>query len=76
MKKNEIEKALAAAAKVLETAAEPMNAKEIMAAIGGNTPAAMIYRAMIREIAKKGDAARFRKFDGDKFIHACWDFSR
>jgi len=60
---------LAAAAKVLTEAGEPMNAKAICEAAlakgywatNGATPWATLYSAMIREIAAKGDDARFRK---------------
>ena len=60
---------LDAAARVLKEAGQPMNAKamvETMLAKGywatdGKTPAATIYAAIIREIAKKGSNARFRK---------------
>ena len=34
---------------------------------GGKTPAATVYAAIIREIAKKGDASRFAKADRGKF---------
>ena len=69
---------LDAAARVLAEAAEPLNCKEIverMLAKGlwttnGKTPAATIYAAMIREIAAKGDAARFRKVERGKFTLA------
>ena len=33
----------------------------------GKTPAATIYAAMIREIANKGNKARFRKVERGKF---------
>jgi len=56
------------AAKVLADAGEPLKAKQIAEraiAAGwktkGKTPEATLYAAMTREIAKKGDAARFRK---------------
>ena len=66
---------LDAAAKVLAEAGEPMGCKAIverMLASGlwqtkGKTPAATIYAAIIREIAAKGDKARFRKTDRGKF---------
>jgi len=69
---------LDAAAKVLADAGEPMNCKAIverMLAKGlwktnGKTPAATIYAAMIREIAKKGNVARFRKVERGKFTLA------
>ena len=59
---------LDAAVKVLAEATEPLNCKEIverMLAKGlwhtsGKTPAATIYAAIIRQIAAKGDGARFR----------------
>lgn len=62
--------ALDAAAEVLADAGRPLNAKELidtMAARGlwsspnGKTPEATLYAALIREIGKKGDAARFQK---------------
>ena len=66
---------LDAAAKVLAEAKEPLGAKEMverMLAKGlwqtnGKTPAATIYAAIIREIATKGDDARFRKVERGKF---------
>ncbi|MBP7748509.1 MAG: winged helix-turn-helix domain-containing protein [Phycisphaerae bacterium] len=68
---------LDAAAKVLADAGEPMRAKAIVdAAIGGGlwksggkTPHATIYAAMIREIAAKGDASRFKKTDRGLFAY-------
>jgi hypothetical protein len=60
--------ALDAAADVLRPAGQPMKAREMidaMAARGlwsspnGKTPDAALYSAVIREIAAKGDAARF-----------------
>ncbi|MCZ2095635.1 MAG: winged helix-turn-helix domain-containing protein [Anaerolineae bacterium] len=68
---------LDAAAKVLADAGEPMRAKAIVDAMiggglwksGGKTPHATIYAAMIREIAAKGDAARFRKTDRGLFAY-------
>ena len=68
--------ALDAAAKVLATAKEPMNAKELIEAMaakklwtspGGKTPWATLYSAMTREIAKKGKDARFKKAERGKF---------
>ena len=62
--------ALDAAAKVLAEAKEPMTAPamiEAMAAKGywsspkGQTPAATLYAAIIREIGKKGNDSRFTK---------------
>ena len=69
---------LDAAAKVLAEAGEPLDTKtmvERMIAQGlwetkGKTPAATIYAAIIREIAKRGDASRFRKTDRGKFTLA------
>ena len=66
---------LDAAAKVLADAGEPLNTKDMverMLAKGlwttsGKTPAATIYAAIIREIATKGDDARFRKVDRGRF---------
>jgi hypothetical protein len=70
---------LDAAAKVLEESGQPMTAKEMVEAAeakgywkspGGKTPHATIVSAIIREIAKKGDASRFVKTDRGKFSHA------
>jgi len=66
---------LDAAAQVLADAKGPLGAKDMveqMLAKGlwqtkGKTPAATIYAAIIREIATKGDAARFRKVERGKF---------
>ena len=66
---------LDAAAKVLAETGEPMSCKAIverMLAKGlwqtnGKTPAATIYAAIIREISKKGDHARFRKVERGQF---------
>ena len=62
------------AAKVLVDGGEPLKAKQIaersIAAgwkTNGKTPEATLYAAMTREIAKKGDAARFRKADRGLF---------
>lgn len=60
---------LDAAAMVLAEAKEPMSAKQIVETAlakglwktDGATPQATIYAAMIREIAAKGDEARFKK---------------
>lgn len=63
------------AAKVLASAKEPLNAKTIaeraIAAgwnTSGKTPHATLYAAMIREIAGKGEDARFRKHERGVFI--------
>ena len=68
--------ALDAAAQVLAKAKEPMGAKDLIEAMaqqnlwtspGGQTPSATLYAAMIREIATKGDAARFKRVDRGQF---------
>lgn len=68
--------ALDAAAQVLAQAGRPMRAKELVAALaeqglwtspGGKTPEATLYAAMLREVQKRGDAARFRKADRGLF---------
>ena len=68
--------ALDAAAQVLAKAREPMGAKDLIAAMAeqglwsspaGATPHATLYSAIIREIATKGDAARFKKIDRGLF---------
>ena len=63
------------AAKVLAEAGEPLAAKAIaeraIAAgwkTSGKTPHATLYAAIIREISKKGDAARFKKTDRGLFV--------
>lgn len=66
---------LDAAGKVLAEAGEPMGCKAIveraiekgMWKTGGKTPSATVYAAIIREIAKKGDASRFSKTERGKF---------
>ncbi len=71
--------ALDAAAQVLAQARQPMRAKELVAAMAeqglwtspnGKTPEATLYAAILREIANKGDAARFRKVERGQFQHA------
>ena len=68
--------ALDAASQVLAASKEPMRAKDLIAAMAdqglwsspnGKTPEATLYAAMIREIAAKGDDARFRKVDRGLF---------
>jgi len=68
--------AIDAAAKVLATAKEPMNCKELIEAMaakklwtspGGKTPWATLYSAIAREIATKGKDARFKKAERGKF---------
>lgn len=68
---------LDAAAMVLAEAAAPMKAKELIAAIeakglwkspDGKTPEATLYAAIIREIAAKGEQARFSKVERGVFV--------
>jgi len=68
--------ALAAAAKVLGEAGEPMNTQAMITAMtakgywtspAGKTPAATLYAAILRAIATKGAEARFAKTDRGKF---------
>ena len=68
--------AIDAAAQILASAKEPMNAKELIEAMkakalwtspGGKTPHATLYSAIIREIALKGKEARFVKTERGKF---------
>jgi hypothetical protein len=65
-----------AAAQVLASAKEPMNAKAMIEAMatqglwtspGGKTPHATLYSAIIREIALKGKESRFVKKDRGQF---------
>ena len=78
MKRKKPEKALSgldAAAKILGDAKEPLDSKTIVerALAGGlwqtsgKTPSATVYAAMIREIAKKGEVARFVRVERGKF---------
>ncbi|MBX3497767.1 MAG: winged helix-turn-helix domain-containing protein [Parvibaculum sp.] len=69
--------ALDAAAQVIAGAKAPMRAKDMIAEMeakglwkspGGKTPEATLYAAIIREIAAKGDSARFRKHDKGRFV--------
>ena len=69
--------ALDAAAQVLAASEVPMHAKEMIAAMeakglwrspGGKTPEATLYAAIIREIAAKGTAARFKKHERGVFV--------
>jgi hypothetical protein len=63
------------AAEVLAKAGKPMGCKEIVEQVlkggqwqtKGKTPAATLYSAIIREIATKGKASRFRKTDRGQF---------
>jgi hypothetical protein len=69
---------LDAAAQVLRSAREPLNAKELVKRIlaegiwrsDGKTPASTIYAAMIREIKNKGSNARFKKVGPGDFTAA------
>ena len=66
------------AAEVLAKAKEPMDCKTIVEKVlatgrwqtKGKTPAATLYSAIIREISKKGDDARFEKVERGKFTLA------
>lgn len=64
-----------AALQVLETATEPMNAQEMIAAMeeqnlwqspGGKTPHATLYSAILRDL-KNGNESRFVKTDRGRF---------
>jgi HB1, ASXL, restriction endonuclease HTH domain len=68
--------ALNAAAKVLGETSQPMTSGELIEAMAkkgywsspnGQTPAATLYAAMIREIGKKGKESRFAKTGRGKF---------
>ena len=68
--------ALDAAAKVLGESAEPLNTKQMVDTMaakgywtspGGKTPHATLYSAILREIATKGDEARFKKTERGHF---------
>ncbi len=70
--------ALEAAAQVLKAAGKPMTCKAMIAAMaeqglwtspGGKTPHATLYAAIIRHIADKGEAARFRKVERGLFAY-------
>ena len=69
--------ALDEAAQVLAASEVTMRAKEMIAAMeakklwtspGGKTPEATLYAAIIREIAAKGTAARFKKHERGVFV--------
>lgn len=71
--------ALDAAAKVLDEAGQSMTCQEMIDAMaakgywtspGGKTPSATLYSAILREVANKGDAARFTKTERGKFASA------
>jgi HB1, ASXL, restriction endonuclease HTH domain len=68
--------ALDAAARVLAETGAPMGCKELIGAMagkgywmspGGKTPGATLYSAIAREIAMKGDQARFTKAGRGRF---------
>lgn len=68
--------AIDAAAKVLASSKEPMNAKQLIDAMaakklwtspGGKTPHATLYSAILREINTKGKEARFKKTERGMF---------
>jgi hypothetical protein len=68
--------ALDAAAAVLSRAGGPLSARELVAAMAdqglwqspaGKTPDRTLYSAILREIAAKGDDARFKKAERGKF---------
>src|SRR6218665_2205165 len=69
--------ALDAAAQVLGSAAEPLNAKQLIQAMpaeglwsspGGKTPHATLFSALMREINTKGKESRFVKSERGKFV--------
>lgn len=71
--------ALDAAAKVLQESGQAMACQEMIAAMAakdywtspsGKTPAATLYAAILRELAHKGDQARFTKTERGKFAYA------
>ena len=67
---------LDAAVKVLAQAGEPMSCKAVVEKMlaqklwqtKGKTPQATIYAAIIREIAAKGEKARFKKTARGRFV--------
>jgi hypothetical protein len=68
--------AIDAAAQVLSSSKEPLNAKEMIEQMatkglwsspGGKTPHATLYSAIIREISLKGRESRFTKKERGKF---------
>lgn len=66
---------LSAAVEILKRVDEPLGAKDLATrvideglwATKGKTPEATLYSAMIREIAQKGEQARFRKVGRGRF---------
>jgi len=76
-KKTKRVSALDAAAQVIAGSKVPMRAKEMIAEMeakglwkspGGKTPEATLYAAIIREIAAKGEKARFKKHERGVFV--------
>ena len=74
--KSQRRSALDAAAEVLATAEQPLQAGELIRLMterrlwsspNGKTPAATLYAAMLREINAKGATARFRRVDRGRF---------
>ena len=74
--KNKEFSALEAAAEVLGETGDPMTSGELIEAMAkkgywsspnGQTPAATLYAAIIREIGKKGKESRFAKSERGKF---------
>ena len=70
--------ALDAAAKVLAEEGRPMSCQELIGAMaakgywtspGGQTPSATLYSAILRELATKGDQARFTKVGRGQFAY-------
>jgi len=71
--------ALDAAAKVLAESGQAMTCQEMIDAMaakgywtspGGKTPSATLYSAILREVANKGEQARFTKTERGKFASA------
>ena len=66
---------LDAAVQILREASKPLNTSDMVKQMleqglwktSGKTPASTIYAAIVREIATKGDKARFRKTERGKF---------
>jgi hypothetical protein len=47
---------------------ETMATRKLWTSPGGKTPEASLYASIIREIAKKGEGARFRKVSRGRFV--------
>ena len=69
--------AIAAAARVLGEAKEPMNCQDMIKQMaekgywtspGGKTPHATLYSAILREIGTQGNDSRFKKTERGKFV--------